>query len=56
MNRYRSWHWVWLVLAGLVLAACADTKPYEPSYNPGDIPPGPGVLTGKDGDFTVYRK
>lgn len=43
-----------LVLA-LALGACAEMKPLD--YTPsGEIPPGPGLFSGKDGEFKVFRK
>ena len=45
-----------LALAGLVLlSGCANMKPYQPT--PGsEIPAGPGLLSGKNGEFTIFRK
>ena len=34
------------------LVACADVKPFE--YTPGsEIPPGPGLFSGEDGEFVI---
>jgi hypothetical protein len=42
------------LLAGLWLAACA-AEPFD--YTPVDeIPPGPGLLSGEDGEFVIYRR
>lgn len=41
-----------LVLA-LALAACAGAKPFE--YHPiHEIPEGPGLVTGEDGEWVIY--
>jgi len=40
--------------AGLWLAACA-AEPFD--YTPVDeIQPGPGLLSGEDGEFVIYRR
>ena len=37
----------------LALAACAGAKPFE--YHPIDeIPEGPGLFTGEDGEWVIY--
>ncbi|MEE8248452.1 MAG: hypothetical protein V3S87_14460 [Alphaproteobacteria bacterium] len=37
----------------LALAACAGAKPFE--YHPLDeIPEGPGLVTGEDGEWVIY--
>ena len=42
------------VAVGLWLAACA-AEPFD--YTPVDeIPPGPGLLSGEDGEFVIYRR
>lgn len=45
------------LFAGLLLTACAgvEIKPGEKSHARREIPPGPGVLTGQQGEFTIYR-
>ena len=44
-----------MILLALALGACADTKPLD--YTPaGEIPPGPGLFSGKDGEFKIFRK
>ena len=44
-----------VLIMALVLGACADMKPLD--YTPaGEIPPGPGVFSGKSGEFKVFRK
>ena len=42
-----------VVLAALVLAACAGAEPFD--YTPvSEIPPGPGLMSGDDGEFVIY--
>lgn len=41
-------------LAVLLLGACASYKPFEVG-KPDDIKPGPGLLTGSEGRFVLYR-
>lgn len=45
-----------LVLLALLLSACASIEPmaYPPAAD--EIPPGPGLFSGPDGEFTIYRK
>ena len=46
-----------VVLAAIVglVAACAEITPVP--FTPiDDIPPGPGLFTGEDGEFTIYRR
>ena len=46
--------WLILWLGGIWLAGCA-AEPFE--YTPVDeIPLGPGLLTGDDGEFVIYRR
>lgn len=48
----RRWLILWLL--GIWLSACA-AEPFD--YTPADeIPPGPGLLSGEDGEFVVYRR
>lgn len=46
-----------VLLAGLLLTACAglEIRPGERSHARRDTPPGPGLLTGKEGEFVIYR-
>lgn len=44
-----------ILLSCLVLTACGSYEPLEPQAAD-EIPDGPGLLTGEDGKFTVYRK
>ncbi len=41
----------------LLLAACAgvEIKRGDTSHNRREIPPGAGLLTSKQGEFTIYR-
>jgi hypothetical protein len=46
-----------LALAGgmlLLLGACTDVKPLEYTEIH-EIPPGPGLLSGEDGEFVVFE-
>ena len=44
-----------LLAAVVGLAACAEITPVE--YTEIDeIPPGPGLFSGEDGEFTLYRR
>ena len=43
-----------LVLA-LFLIGCAGQKPFAPQAID-DIPEGPGLISGDDGEFTIYRR
>ncbi len=45
-------------VATLMLTACAglEIKPGEKSHARREIPPGAGVLTGQQGEFTIYRQ
>ena len=45
---------VMVAVVGLA-AACAEITPFE--YTATDeIQPGPGLLSGEDGEFTLYRR
>ena len=44
-----------LALSAAQLAACADYKPMQPPNN-SSIPEGPGLLTGTDGEWVLFRK
>jgi hypothetical protein len=46
------------ILACLVLAACdgVEIKPGETSHNRRDIPPGPGLVSGEQGEFVLFRR
>ena len=44
-----------LLLLAFTLSACAHYEPLE--YTPiSEIPDGPGLLTGEEGEWTIYRK
>ncbi len=45
-----------LVMAVAFFAtACAEVEDFD--YTPiGDIPPGPGMVSGDEGEFVIYRK
>ena len=52
MNARRGPRLAALALA-LLLAACAGAKPFE--YHPiHEIPEGPGLFTGEDGEWVIY--
>ncbi len=44
-----------LALSAAQLAACADYKPFQPPNNSA-IPEGPGLLTGSEGEWVLFRK
>ncbi len=43
-----------IILVCTLLAACAEGKPFDPPQA-GEIPPGPGLFTGEDGEFRLLR-
>jgi hypothetical protein len=52
----RSVTLVVLLLAFCVaLTACTDMEPFEPP-KPREIPEGPGLFSGKDGEIIIYRR
>ena len=47
---------IFILLLCLLVAACGVTmKPGSEPRNRRDIPPGPGVMTGEQGEFVLYR-
>ena len=44
-----------IAFASLLLTACAEMKPGSVSHARREIPPGPGLFTGKQGEFVVFR-
>ncbi len=44
-----------LLLVLGVLAGCASGEPFDPP-TADEIPPGPGLFTGKDGEFRLFRR
>ena len=44
-----------LALGAAVLTACADYKPFRPPNNSA-IPEGPGLFTGSEGEWVLFRK
>jgi hypothetical protein len=47
------------LLAGsilLALSACATGEPREPTKAVDEIPDGPGLFSGEDGEFVIYRR
>ncbi|MFQ5915971.1 MAG: hypothetical protein ACE5JS_22580 [Nitrospinota bacterium] len=45
-----------LVLLALLLSACASIEPLAFPESGDEIPPGPGLFSGPDGEFVIYRK
>jgi hypothetical protein len=43
-----------LALSAAQLVACADYKPFQPPNNSA-IPEGPGLLTGSEGEWVLFR-
>jgi len=45
------------LLAGLLLAACSgvEMKPGDKSHRRQEVPPGPGLLSGEQGEFVIFR-
>lgn len=43
-----------LLAAALLLAGCASYEPFDVG-KPGDIKSGPGLLSGSEGRFVLYR-
>ena len=43
-----------LALSAAQLAACADYKPFQPP-NSSAIPEGPGLLSGEEGEWVLFR-
>ncbi len=49
-----SGRWLAAVMLAASLGACSPGESVD--YTPIDeIPPGPGLLSGEDGEFTLYR-
>ncbi len=48
---------VGLLIASLLIAGCAgvDIKPGDLSHARREVPPGAGILTGKQGEFVLFR-
>lgn len=46
-----------VLLVCLLLAACSgvEMKPGQKSHARRQIPPGPGILSGPQGEFVIYR-
>ncbi|MEM7221778.1 MAG: hypothetical protein AAF495_02285 [Pseudomonadota bacterium] len=45
---------LWILLAALALAGCAEVKPFHPVQNRED-PDGPGLFSGKGGKIILYE-
>ena len=47
---------IFVLLLCLLVTACGVTmKPGSEPRNRRDIPPGPGIMTGEQGEFVLYR-
>ena len=44
-----------LTLITFIVISCAHHQPYEPAKID-DIPPGPGLLTGEEGEWILYKR
>ncbi len=61
MKRMRSVKQIYALLLVLILVialsvtGCSQWKPYKPPEST-EIPEGPGLLSGEDGEFVIYRK
>ena len=47
--------WIGLLLVVLLVAGCADIKPYEPRDHREEGPE-KGLFTGSEGEFVIFRK
>lgn len=45
-----------VVAVALALGACAAGEPREPTKTVDEIPDGPGLFSGEDGEFVIYRR
>ena len=45
-----------MILVLLGLAACAGVKPFDYQPTADEMKPGSGLISGKDGEFVIYRK
>jgi hypothetical protein len=54
----RLWHKALGVglLAGLLAAACVPIRPADPPRNNTEIPQGPGLFTGAEGELVILRR
>ena len=52
--------WVRACCVGLIavalVSACVPIRPADPPRNNTEIPQGPGLLTGKDGELVIFRR
>jgi hypothetical protein len=46
---------LWLLVAALLLFACGGGSQSFEYHAADDPPPGPGLFSGPDGTFTIYR-
>ena len=54
MNKIVRWRYAF-VLACALLGACAKGEPFDPP-RAGEIPDGPGLISGEDGEFKLFRR
>ena len=54
----RSWHEAVCIglLALALVSACVPIRPADPPRNNTEIPQGPGLLTGKEGELVIFRR
>lgn len=45
--------WLALIMAALLFAGCSHWKPFKPPVA-SEIPEGPGLFSGEDGEFVIY--
>ncbi|MFQ6017061.1 MAG: hypothetical protein ACE5KF_02600 [Kiloniellaceae bacterium] len=46
-----------IALVALLLSACGRVSPYVVDQpQPDEIPPGPGLLTGPEGEFVIFAR
>lgn len=44
------------LLASAVVSACVPIRPADPPRHNTEIPQGPGVFTGKEGEWVIFRR
>ena len=44
-----------ILVIALSVTGCSQWKPFQPPATT-EIPKGPGLLSGEDGEFVIYRK
>ena len=59
MSTFRMWRKFrfFLFLGSLsVISGCSGWQPLEGSSTAGEIPDGPGIFSGEDGKFVIYKE